>query len=208
MPRRIAPHLRGPALLLAGILGVSTGCSSWLAPSDRAADGPWEDGMPRGEPTVVTIENLSYDPPRMLGLVSENHPAAGSEEASLRRSGIKRVAVDRMDDLLEALEDGGFLAASAALPVFGPVDRTLVLRRLTVTIGAERRAFTLPRRPSGDSADRFNALAHHVLTRFNEVVDLRMEPSNRDAFYFYDLQQRLLESNQRKRAPAERDPTP
>lgn len=136
---------------------------------------------------VVTVENLSYDPPRVLGLVSADHPAASADEAMLRGSGIKRVPPERMERLLEVLEDEGFAGLSAPLAEFAPVDPAVVLRRLTVSIGDQRRAFTLPRRPSVAAAERFNRQALAVQAMFNETVDFRQEVGSRDPAFFYEV---------------------
>jgi len=189
--------------IVAGIAaGLVVACSSEgaVSGSRQGTEGAWEDGIPDDEPAVVTIENLSYDPPRILGLVSEDHPSAQTEEAAIRRSGIKRVPPDRMEELLEVLEDEGFLDSSAPLAEFKPVDAKVVLRRLTVTIGDERRAFTLPRRPAPELAERFNRQAHAVQALFNEIVDFRQDTTIRDPLYFYEVEQRLYETNKRKRA--------
>jgi hypothetical protein len=187
--------LRASTVLLAGI---AAGCSGARTFDGEPITGPWADGLPRGRPTVVTLENLNYDPPRVLGLVSENHPAAKREEASLRQSGIKRLSDDLVDVLLEKLEDEGFLSVSAPLAEFKPVDSKVVLRRLTVTIGDERRAFTLMRRPSKELADRFTAQARAVQEMFNGIVDFRLDTANHDPFLFYEVEQRLLDSNAQK----------
>jgi len=212
MPRRIVSRRRADVLsfssFVAGLVAACSGCAGSNSSFERASDGPWIDGFPRGEATVVTIENLSYDPPRMLGLVSEDHPAAASEAAALRSSGIKRIPAACVDELLQELEQDGFLPASAPLPAIRPADPALVLRRLTVTIGGERRAFTLPRRPPKELAERFNALAHAVQQAFNETVDFRRETANRDPFFFYEVQQRLFDLNEQKRRVARKGGAP
>ena len=57
------------------------------------SDGAIE--LARGHATVVTLENARYDPPRSIGLVGANHPGVQHDDAELRRSGFKRVDVDR-----------------------------------------------------------------------------------------------------------------
>ncbi len=188
------------ALLFASLIGAplgATGCSS------RAATGSeWTTAIPTDEPAVVTIENLSYDPPRILGLVSDDHPAADAEDAALRRTGIKRVPADRMAVLLDELTRRGFLAASQPLAVFEPSDPKRVLRRLVITVGEERRAFTLPRGPNAATAERFNVLAHAVQAMFNEVVDFRLEGSAKNSLHFYELQQKLFDAGRARTRPA------
>lgn len=176
---------------MAGIAVAASSCAGPTA-GREVADADWANGIPLGHSTVVTIENLSYDPPRVLGLVSDDLPAAKSQEAELRRSGIKRIPPDRMDQLLEVLDDYGFVASSAPLAEFKRLDPKLVLRRLTITMGASRRAFTLPRGPSADAAARFNKQAIAVQAMFNEIVDFRQDFGSRDPDYFYDVARMLF----------------
>ncbi len=183
------------AVLLLAALTPCTGC---VGGNGRGA-ADWQGAIPTDEPAVVTIENLSYSPARILGLVSDDHPAAESEDAELRRTGIKRIPAHRMEVLLDELSRQGFLASSQPLEKFEPSDPKLVLRRLVVTVGTERRAFTLPRGPAADVAERFNVQAHAVQAMFNEVVDFRLEGSAKSSLHFYELQQKLFDANRARK---------
>jgi hypothetical protein len=97
-----------------------------------------------------------------------------------------------MDRLLEELDERGFVESSAPLPEFRRADSKVVLRRLTVTVGGQRRAFTLPRGPNRDAADRFNRQALAVQAMFNEIVDFRQDVGSRDPDYFYDVARALF----------------
>lgn len=200
--RALAPL---PLLLaLAGLVASAPGCSTGANSGDGAG---WSQAIPTDEPAVVTIENLSYDPPRILGLVSDDHPAADAEDAELRRTGVKRIPADRMVVLLDELTRRGFVDASQPLAEFVPSDPKRVLRRLVVTVGEQRRAFTLPRGPNAATAEQFNALAHAVQAMFNEVVDFRLEGSAKSSLHFYELQQKLFDAGRvRKQAAAGRSP--
>lgn len=205
MLRRIVPILLASASLVA--CSGSSGALEHGSGASRSGDS-WSSGLPRGEPTIVTMENLSYAPSRVLGLVSANHPAAQTQEAAIRRSGIKRVPVDRMDRLLEVLEDDGFVASAAPLAEFTQADARIVLRRLTVSIGEQRRAFTLPRGPTKEAADRFNKQAIAVQAMFNEIVDFRQEVGFRDPDYFYAVARALFDPNMHRREDAGKDGKP
>jgi len=159
----------------------------------------WQHGVPDPGSAVATIENLSHDPPRILGLVGDDHPAAAAEDANLRRAGIKRVPAARMEVLLDELIARGFCALALPLAEFAPADPAKVLRRLVIAAGGERYAVVLPRRPSQDAADQFNRLAHAVQAMFNEVVDFRLEGSEKSPTYFHQLQQRLFDAERRRR---------
>jgi hypothetical protein len=177
-----------------GLVAVAALSSCADRPTVRATNGPWQDGFPTGEPVVVTMENLNYEPPRMVGLVSEDHPAAQSSDAMLRKSGIKRVPVDRMKLLLDTLAEYRFLEVSQPLAKFEPVDSKVVLRRLTIMIGGERRAFTLARGPSKEMADCFNRQAIAVQAMFNETVDFRTDAGMRNPKDFFDVARKLFEA--------------
>jgi len=170
------------------------GCAS-------SSGGDWSGGIPDPGSAVITLENLSYDPPRLLGLVGDEHPAAESEDANLRRSGIKRVPADRMEVLLHELVKRGFVEHSQPTTTLEPADPATTLRRLVVTSGDARRAFTLPRRPAAAPAESFNEQARAVQAMFNEIVDFRLEGSAKSATHFYEVQQRLFDANRgRKKA--------
>lgn len=181
--------LRRPLPLLLGSLAVA----GLVSCSGTGGGDDWSGGLPTGEPAVVTMENLSYSPPRVLGLVSDDHPAAKQQESAIRRSGIKRIPPSRMERLLEVLDSEGFVAASAPLNEFTPADPKTTLRRLTISIGGHRRAFTLPRGPAKPAADRFNQQALAVQAMFNEVVDFRQEVGYRDPEYFYAVARALFD---------------
>jgi hypothetical protein len=185
------PRLPSLAIACSVLFGAAVGaCSS--SGSRGSSGGEWSTGIPRGAPAVVTIENLAYDPPRVLGLVSDDHPAARSNDVAIRKSGIKRLPPDRMSRLLDVLQEEGFVASSAPIDEFRRCDPKVVLRRLTIAVGDERRAFTLPRHPSPDAADRFNRQAHAFQAMFNEIVDFRQEAGSRDPDYFYEVARALL----------------
>jgi hypothetical protein len=179
-----------------------------VAPSGTPGTANGDEFFASTTAAVVTVENLSHDPPRVLGLVSADHPAAGADEAMLRGSGIKRIPPERMERLLEVLEDEGFAGFSAPLAEFAPVDSALVLRRLTVSIGDQRRAFTLPRRPSAASAERFNRQALAVQAMFNETVDFRQEVGSRDPGFFYDVARLLSGAGGAGSARRREEPSP
>ena len=174
-----------------------TGCAGSGGSSESRAD--WSKGIPDPGSAVVSLESLSHDPPRVIGLVGDDHPSASADDAELRRGGIKRIPAARMTVLVAELEKRGFLASSQPLIEFKPADASYVLRRLVVSAGGERRAFTLPRGPAKDAADCFNIQAHAVQAMFNEVVDFRLEGSAKSATHFYQLQQRLFDADRRRR---------
>lgn len=182
LPARARHRARRPALL-AALLALA-GC---------AATGASGAGR-SGDDAIVTLENFSHSPPRVLGLISEEHPAARTDDADLRRSGIKRVPAARMASLLAALESEGFAESSLPIAAAAPADPARVLRRLIVASGGERRAFTLPRAPSEAAAERFNAQQRAVTALFNETVDFRLDGSSRSATYFYEIQQKLYDA--------------
>ncbi len=200
----LAPHRstvracarRFVAVALALLAPLGAGCRG---SGDAASASSWQDGIPDPGSAVVTIENLSYDPPRILGLVGDDHPAATAEDANLRRAGIKRVPSARMEVLLDELVGRGFCAVALPLAEFAPAEPQQVLRRLVIAAGGERFAVVLPRRPSQAAADRFNQLAHAVQAMFNEVVDFRLEGSEKSPTHFHQLQQRLFDAERRRR---------
>jgi hypothetical protein len=192
MPVLPHPPARTGALLIGALL--LCGCAS-------TSSDDWSSGIPDPGSAVITLENLSYDPPRLLGLVGDEHPAAESEDANLRRSGIKRVPADRMEVLLSELLKRGFVEHSQPTTTLEPADPATTLRRLVVTSGEARRAFTLPRRPAAAPAESFNEQARAVQAMFNEIVDFRLEGSAKSATHFYEVQQRLFDANRgRKKA--------
>ena len=191
----VLPHssVRAGALRIGALL-LLAGCAT-------TDSSDWNEGIPDAGSVVVTLENLSYDPPRLIGLVGEEHPAAESEDANLRRSGIKRVPADRMEVLLEELLRRGFVDHSVPTTTLDPADPKVLLRRLVITSGDARRAFTLPRRPAAAPAEAFNEQARAVQAMFNEVVDFRLEGSSKSSTHFYEVQQRLFDANRgRKKA--------
>src|SRR5689334_4471721 len=74
-----------------------------------ACAGPDSIDLERGHPTVVTLEDARHDPPRTLGLVSENHPGVQRYDSALRRTGFKKAATPAVDALLDRLESQGLL---------------------------------------------------------------------------------------------------
>jgi hypothetical protein len=184
--------------LLPQVVGSCRGSSA--SPAGTSAS-EWSGGIPDPDSAVVSLENLSYDPARILGLVGNGHPAAGAEDANLRRAGIKRVPAERMEVLLGELVSRGFCDSAHPLVEFAPANPELVLRRLVIAAGGERFAVVLPRRPTQAAADRFNRLAHAVQAMFNEVVDFRLEGSEKSSTHFHELQQRLFDAERRRRGP-------
>lgn len=203
--------LRLPTRALQWIVGgLAAACAGThgTASSGAARADSWSDGIPRGQPTVVTIENLNYDPPRALGLVSKDHAGVANDEAELRKSGFKRVEVDDMNALLDKMQSDEFVASSVALTRFEPVDRAHVIGRLVVIVGEETRAFTLPRGARAESIHRFNKLAEDVTSLFNATFDARLDKGNRSSTLFFDVQQRLIEHNRsvEKQRKSEKEP--
>ncbi len=197
--------LFGALLLVAAPLAL-LGCQA--SAGGHSAARSWADGIPLDEPAVVTLENLSCDPPRILGLVGSDHAAAASADAVIRRSGIKRVPADRMDRLLEELTKEGFAGSSEPIEELTAADPKIVLRRLTVTVGDQRRAFTVMRGPKSDVTDRFNAQARAVQAMFNETFDPRYTNANRNSLYFYEAMQALHDVNRRKQQRSGKDGAP
>jgi len=192
----VLPHSPVRAFALKfGALLLLGGCAA-------SGGGDWSDGVPDPGSAVVTLENLSYDPPRLLGLIGDEHPAAEAEDANLRRSGIKRVPADRMEVLLDELLKRGFFEHSQPTTTLVPADPATTLRRLVVTSGDVRRAFTLPRRPAAGPAEAFTEEARAVQAMFNEIVDFRLEGSAKSATHFYEVQQRLFDANRGRKQAA------
>lgn len=154
--------------------------------------------LARGRATVVTLENARYDPPRSLGLVSADHPGVQQADVALRRSGFKRADRAAIDALLDRLEEQGLLECGAVVESLAPLDPRRQLSRLTVTVDRQIVAFTVPRRPQKELADRFNAMAHSITELFNHVVDLRATTQEASGDLFLDVQRRLYESNAEK----------
>jgi hypothetical protein len=154
--------------------------------------------LARGHPTVVTLENGRYDPPRSIGLVGANHPGVQNEEAELRRSGFKRVDVEAMDTLLDRLEEQGLLQSGVKVDRLAPLDPRTQLARLTVTVDNKIVNFTVPRRPQKETADRYTQMARSVTELFNTIVDLRPGRQEATGDVFLEMQQKLFESNREK----------
>jgi hypothetical protein len=154
--------------------------------------------LAHGRATVVTLENARYDPPRSIGLVSADHPGVQHADAALRRSGFKRADREAMDALLDRLEEQGLLSCGVVVESLPPLDPRTQLSRLTVTIDRQIVAFTVPRRPTREAAERFNEMAHSISELFNHVVDLRATTQEAGGDLFLEVQRRLYDSNAEK----------
>jgi hypothetical protein len=185
--------IRGGALASLA-LAVTTACTSSFGGADGAGSSP----LPRGHPAVVSLENARFRPPRVIALVSSDHPGVARDDAALRRAGFKKCDSQAMDALLDRLDAQGFLQGAMPVPRLAPLDASLQLSRLTVTVDDRVLQYLVPRHPPADIAARFNAMAHSVSELFNAVVDLRASRSDEGGEQFLELQQRLLEANAEK----------
>src|SRR5262250_2484082 len=86
-----------PVALLSAVFSAAAACS---------ASGI---ELEHGRPTVVTLEDARHDPPRTLGLVSENHPGVQRYDSALRRTGFKKATTPAIDALLDRLDSQGLL---------------------------------------------------------------------------------------------------
>ena len=163
---RIRTALSPWVLLAASCTGGSAGL---------AADDPWIGGIPRDQPSIVTIENLQYEPLRAFALVRADHPAAASSNVEFHDRGIKRTEVGRMNRLLDEFEARRFLQYSAPVDAIKAPDRKTMLRRLIIQVGDQKRVFTLPRGPKLETAEAFNQQALAFQAMFNETLDLNQE---------------------------------
>ena len=154
--------------------------------------------LERGKPTVVTLEDVRVDPPRTLGLVSENHPGVQRHDSALRRSGYKKAPQEDVDVLLDRLESQGLLTYGVRVPQLVALDPALSISRLSVSVDDQIVQIVVPRRPPREAAERYSAMARSVTEMFNAIIDFRPAKMEADDDTFLDMQRKLFESNRDK----------
>ncbi len=180
----------GPVALLTAAL---------LAPiAVVACSGTGALELEHGKPTVVTLEDARHDPPRTLGLVSDNHPGVQRYDSALRRTGFKKVPTDAVDALLDRLDSQGLLTYGVKVKELGELDPATQISRISVTVDDVIIAFVVPRHPSRAAADSYSAMARSVTEMFNGIKDFRAGKMDADDETFLDVQHKLFESNRDK----------
>jgi hypothetical protein len=155
-------------------------------------------GLARGKPTVVTLEDVRHDPPRTIGIVSENHPGVQRNDSALRRTGYKKAPTEAVDALLDRLESQGLLTYGVHVTELAPLDPTKHISRITVSADDQIVQFVVARRPTREAAECYSSMARSVTEMFNGIVDLRPAKMEADDETFLDVQHKLFESNRDK----------
>ena len=155
-------------------------------------------GLARGKPTVVTLEDVRHDPPRTIGIVSENHPGVQRNDSALRRTGYKKAPTAAVDALLDRLESQGLLTYGVHVTELAPLDPTKHISRISVSADAQIVQFVVARRPTREAAETYSSMARSVTEMFNGIVDLRPAKMEADDETFLDVQHKLFESNRDK----------
>ena len=163
-----------------------------------ACAGSGGDELERGRPTVITLEDARHEPPRTLGLVSEDHPGVQRHDSSLRRSGFKKAPTPDVEALLDRLESLGLLEYGVRVPELAALDPATQISRLSVTVDDRIVVVVVARHPTKEAADRYSAMARSVTEMFNGIVDFRPGKMEADDETFLDVQHKLYESNRDK----------